>query len=101
MSDNHMDTVGDVAVVVGDVVSGGLDMGADLLDEIGPDLVDLADAAAVTAVASGRIGFRLLSRTLRLVGRHPKQALIAVVVIAVAGAVASYVCSNSDRTSNS
>jgi hypothetical protein len=100
MSDSYLDTVGDVAIVVGDVLSDSLDTGADLLDEIGPDLVDLADAAAVTAVASGRIGFRLLSRLLRLIGRHPKKALIALVLIAAAGAVASVVCSNSDRNSN-
>ena len=99
MSDNYLDAVSDVAVVVGDVVTDGLATGADLLDEIGPDLVDLADAAAITAVASGRIGFRLLSRTLGFVGRHPKQVLVGLVVIAAIGAVASFVCSNSDRTS--
>jgi hypothetical protein len=99
MSDNYLDTAGDVAVVVSDVVLDGLDTGAALLDEIGPDLVDLADAAAVTAVASGRIGFRLLSRTLRFLGRHPKQAVIGLLVVAVVGAVASVACSNSDRTS--
>lgn len=97
MSDNYLDSVSDVTIVVGEVVSEGLDIGADLLDEVGPDLVDLADAAAVAAVASGRIGFRLLSRVFRFMGRHPKQALIGIVVIAVVGAVASYVCS--DRSS--
>lgn len=101
MSENYLDTVGDVALVVGDVLSDGLEAGADLLDEIGPDVVELADAAVVTAVVSGRIGFRLLSRTLRFVGHHPKQALIGIVVIAAIGAVASYVCSNSERFSSS
>jgi len=101
MSDNYLHAVGDVASVVGDVVVDGLDTGADLLDEVGPDLVDLADAAAVAAVASGRIGFRLLSRVIRLVRRHPKHAFVVVFVIAVVGAVASNVCSNSDRTTKS
>ena len=34
-----------------------LELGADLLDDVGPDVLELADAAVVTAVASGRIGF--------------------------------------------
>ena len=90
-----LDTVGDVAQVLGDAIAAPLELGAELLDDVGPDLVDLADAAAATAVASSRLGFRLLAATFSFVGRHPKKALAFVVVVAVIGAVSSYVCANS------
>jgi len=95
-----LETVGDVAQVLGEAIAAPLELGADILDDIGPDVVDIADAAVVTAVASGRLGLRVLSRTISFIGRNPKKALAGLVVVAVVAAVLSYVCSNSDRTAS-
>lgn len=89
-----------VANVLGDAIAAPLELGADLLDDIGPDVIELADAAVVTAVASGRIGLRVLSRTIGFIGRHPKKVLVGLVVVAATAAVMSYVCSNSDSNSS-
>ncbi len=91
-----MDTVGEAAQLLGDVISAPLELGADLLDDVGPDVLELADAAAVTAVASGRLVFRLLSRTIGFIGRHPKQVLTGLVIVAAVAAVLCYSRSNSD-----
>lgn len=66
-----------------DGVSDAFDVVADLTD----DVDDIADAAIEAVAATGRVGVRLVTRTVRFVGRHPRQVLIAVGLVALAVAV--------------
>ena len=42
-----------------------------------------ADAAIDTVAATGRIGVRIVTRTVRFVARHPREVLIGVGLVAV------------------
>jgi len=76
-----------------------LDETGDLLFDTAEGLVDIADAAADAAVATGRLGTRIITRTVRLVARHPKKILIGVVLIAAVVGVLNYLNSNQAETS--
>lgn len=89
-------TVEDVAQAVGDVIAVPIDVGGDLIDDITPELGEIADAAVSTVAATGRVGVRLATRTVRFIARRPKEVMIGLVVVATALAVLSYLKSRSD-----
>lgn len=86
--DSLMDVVGAIP----------LDEAGDLLLETAEGLVDIADAAADAAVATGRLGTRIITRTVRLVARHPRKILVGVVLVAAVAGVMSYLKSNQAET---
>ena len=52
--------------------------------DVGDDLVELAEVAVSAAAVTGRLGFRVLRRTIRFIAGHPREALIGAVVVTVA-----------------
>jgi hypothetical protein len=88
MSRNNTQVAVDVVDTVGDAV-----------DEIADDIADLAEVAVSAATVTGRVGFRIISRTVRFVARHPREVLAGVVVVTVAVAAIRLVRSRSTSSS--
>ena len=81
-----VETVDDVTQVVG----------GDLIDDITPELGEIAGAAVTTVAATGRIGIRIVASIIRFVFRRPKEVLIGLVVVAAVMGVVSYKRSRAD-----
>jgi hypothetical protein len=76
----------DMSDAVGSMVSGG----GDIIADLAPDLEDIADAAIDTVAATGRIGVRLVTRSIRFVARHPREVLVTAGLVAMTLAIAGY-----------
>ena len=72
-----------------------VDAPADVVGEVGDDLAELAEVAVSAAAVTGRLGFRVLRRTVRFIARHPRAALVGAVVVTVAVAAIKMVRSRS------
>lgn len=72
-----------------------VDATADVVGDVGDDLVELAEVAVSAAAVTGRLGFRVLRRTVRFIARHPREALVGAVVVTVAVAAIKMVRSRS------
>jgi hypothetical protein len=68
---------------------------SDVVGEVGDDLAELAEVAVSAAAVTGRLGFRVLRRTVRFIARHPREALVGAVVVTVAVAAIKMVRSRS------
>lgn len=76
-----------------DMVDAAGDVGD--VGDVGDDLVDLAEVAVSAAAVTGRLGFRMVRRTVRFIARHPREALVGAVVVTVAVAAIKLVRSRS------
>jgi len=72
-----------------------VDATADVVGEVGDDLAELAEVAVSAAAVTGRLGFRVLRRTVRFIARHPREALVGAVVVTIAVAAIKMVRSRS------
>jgi hypothetical protein len=83
------------------VAADAVDTVGDAFGDITHDLADLAEAAVAVAAVSGRVGLRIVSRTVRLLARHPREALAGIVVVTVMVAAIKLVRSSSTSRSSS
>jgi hypothetical protein len=61
-----------------------IETAGDAVGDITHDVADLAEAAVSVAAVTGRVGFRVVTRTIRFVARHPREVLAGIVVVTVA-----------------
>lgn len=72
-----------------------VDAAGDAVGDVAEDLVDLTEVAVSSAAVAGRVGFRIIRRTIRFVARHPREVLAGVVVVSVAVAATKFMRSRS------
>lgn len=80
---------------LGDVVSDGAELAADVVD----GLTDVAEVAIDTVASTGRVGVRIVGRTFRFIARRPREVLAVVVIVAAVVAVLGCLKSNSADSS--
>jgi len=68
---------------VTDALGAVISTGGDVLADITPAIEDVADAAIDTVAATGRVGVRIVTRTVRFVARHPREVLVGIGLIAL------------------
>ena len=72
-----------------------VDMVGDAVGDITHDVADLAEAAVAVVAVTGRVGLRVVGRTIRFVARHPRDVLAGIVLVTVAMAAVKFVRSRS------
>ena len=72
-----------------------MEAAGDAVGDVADDIADLAEVAVSAAAVTGRLGFRMVRRTVRFIARHPREVLVGAVVVTVAVAAIKLVRSRS------